>query len=512
MSLVYVALVSGLLFALYYSARWTRHKLPLPPGPRKLPLVGNLFDIPSTFEWVTYTEWSKRYDSDILHLNVAGKSIIVLSSLEAVEDLLDKRASTYSDRPRLPMVNELMCWSLGLAFMKYGDRWRTHRRLFHEQFNSVAVQNFRPKLRDGTHDLLRRMVKQPDDFLHHLRHMAGKIIMSVAYGIQILPANDPYISLADRAVQGLMTALVPGRFLVDAFPILKHVPDWLPGAGFKRKAREWGKLADRMMEEPYAEAKHNIAIGTAPHCYVREALASIEQSDNRDYLEHLIQATARTMYTAGTGTTVSALSTFFLAMISNPEAQRMAQMEIDSVVGQSRLPDFEDEPSLPYVSALIKEVFRWINPTPIAIPHFVASEDEYRGYRLPAGSIIVPNTHAILHDEAVYEDPYAFKPERYLLNGKLNPDMQSPSPEIVYGFGRRICPGRHMAALSIWISIASILATFDIKKAVDEGGNTLEPTYEYFPSLVVQPLPFQCSIRPRSEEALALILATTDAE
>ncbi|KAF7358290.1 hypothetical protein MVEN_00878300 [Mycena venus] len=520
----------ALAFLLGFYCYWKRpaSRLPLPPGPKKLPLIGNLLDMPSTFEWVTYMDWSRKYDSDILHLNAAGKSIVVLSSLEAVEDLLVKRAATYSSRPRLPMVNELMSWESGLAFMKYGDQWRTHRRLFYETFNPVSVQGFRGEIRDGSYDLLRRVLREPDYILGHLRHMAAKIVMSVAYGIEISPKNDPYIALADKAVEGLMTALVPGRFLVDALPVLKYVPSWFPGAGFKRRAKKWSDLANRMMEEPYAEAKHKIAIGTAPHSFVRDTLASVEESENRQGLEFIIQATARTMYTAGTGTTVSVLGTFVLAMLFHPEAQKKAQAEIDSVVGNGRLPDFDDEPSLPYVSAVMKEVLRWINPTPIAVPHFLDTEDEYRGYRIPAKSIIVPNTHAILHDEvtacrlvflrraailidylkAVYPEPYTFKPERYLKDGKINPDM--PSIEIVYGFGRRICPGRHMADLSVWLSLTCILATFDITKAIGSDGNPIQPALKYFPGLVVQPLPFECSITPRSKEARELIQATMD--
>ncbi|KAJ7147704.1 hypothetical protein C8R43DRAFT_889617 [Mycena crocata] len=69
-----------ILVAVLYAKR-TPSKFNLPPGPRKLTLVGNLFDIPSAFEWETYHEWSKQYRSDILHINVFGASIIILSSL-----------------------------------------------------------------------------------------------------------------------------------------------------------------------------------------------------------------------------------------------------------------------------------------------------------------------------------------------------------------------------------------------------------------------------------------------
>ncbi|KAJ7080673.1 cytochrome P450, partial [Mycena epipterygia] len=148
---------------------------------------------------------------------------------------------------------------------------------------------------------------------------------------------------------------------------------------------------------------------------------------------------------------------------------------------------------------LVKEVLRWKNVTPFAVPHVLVTDDEYRGYRLPMGSIVIGNTWAILHDEAMYPDPYAFKPERFLVDGKLNPAAKYPDS----AFG--LCPGRHMATSSIWITVASILATFNIGKAVDDEGHVIEPSYEYVSGVISTPLPFKCSITPRSPEVVALI-------
>ncbi|KAJ7453448.1 cytochrome P450-like protein, partial [Mycena latifolia] len=103
----------------------------------------------------------------------------------------------------------------------------------------------------------------------------------------------------------------------------------------------------------------------------------------------------------------------------------------------------------------------------------------------------------------MYPDPNAFKPERFLVDGKPNPAVRDP--DAAFGFGRRLCPGRHLATSSIWITVVSILATFDISKAVDDMGNIFEPTGEYLSSLISSPLPFKCSITPRSEAAEALI-------
>ena len=88
--------------------------------------------------------------------------------------------------------------------------------------------------------------------------MAGETIISVTYGIDVLPKNDPYIATAENAIQPLFIAAIPGTFLVDTFPLLKYVPDWVPFAGFKRKAKEWRKLAVAMIENPYKAGKEKI--------------------------------------------------------------------------------------------------------------------------------------------------------------------------------------------------------------------------------------------------------------
>ncbi|KAJ7301348.1 cytochrome P450 [Mycena albidolilacea] len=474
-----------MILAMVYAAtlRTRCSKLPLPPGPHKLPLVGNLFDVPSTFQWQTYARWSKQYDSDIIHLNLAGTSVIVLSSLEATDALLEKRSSLYSDRDALTMVTELMGW--------YFDIGRTHRRLFNQSFNVKASRKYEPQELTGTHVLLGRLLSTPKGFMDHFRQMAGEIIMSVTYGIDVLPSDDPYVTLAHKA---------------NTFPILKHIPRWFPGAGFKRQAEEWLNLSRGMLELPFAETKRQMDSGTAPPSFTADSLHALNDPDKQPYYnEHHVQQTAGTMYIGGADTTVSALGTFVLAMLANPTAQKKAQAEIDELTGGRYLPTFEDEASLPYVPALVKEVMRWENVAPIAIPRLLATEDEYRGYRLPAGSLVVGNAWAILHNENVYPDPHAFKPERFLLDGKLNPAVRNP--EAAFGFGRRQCPGRHLALSSIWITVASILATFDISKAVDEDGRVIEPSHEYLSGIITTPLPFKCSFTPRSQEAIALIKA-----
>ncbi|KAJ7146683.1 cytochrome P450 [Mycena epipterygia] len=491
------------LSIIFCGIRWkrTRSRLPLPPGPKKLPLVGNLFDIPAERQWETYHQWSKEIDSDIIHVDAAGTSIVVLSSMEAIRELFERRSSLYSDRPRMLMLNELIGLDFGI-----GGYWRSLRKMFHEAFNVTAAKQFHPQERAAANQLLRRILLDPHNVMDHFRHMAAGLIMNVTYGITIQPSNDPYVDLVKEAMHVISVGSVPGQFLVDSIPALQYVPSWFPGANFKRKAEKWRKVMRELLERPFKEAKRNIAMGNAPPSFTSFSLGALDASKDNEAQESAVKVTAANMYAGGADTTVSALGTFILGMLVNPEAQKKAQAELDSVIGHGQLPDFTDEASLPYVSAIVKEVLRWKNVTAVAIPHYIAVNDEYRGYRIPAGSMVIGNAWFDM-----YPDPHSFKPERFLLDGKLNPAVRDPETA-AFGFGRRICPGIHMALSSLWITIASMLATMDINKVVNKDGKVIEPSYEYFSAMISTPLPFECSITSRSRQAMEAIQATVGSE
>ncbi|KAF5343220.1 hypothetical protein D9758_013396 [Tetrapyrgos nigripes] len=206
----------------------------LPPGPPGYPIIGNIFDIPPKREWVTYRDMSRKYGSDIIHLDLLGTPLIVVNSLKAATELFEKRSSNYSDRPRFTMLVG-MNWNIGL--MPYGDLWRACRKGFHQELNPRALVTYQPSITSATQKLLLLLLDKPDDFLKHLRYMAGNTILSIAYGIEVQPENDPFINIAEKALHAAALTVNSGSYLVDQLPALKHIPDWFPGAGFKRWSR-----------------------------------------------------------------------------------------------------------------------------------------------------------------------------------------------------------------------------------------------------------------------------------
>ena len=126
-------------------------------------------------------------------------------------------------------------------------------------------------------------------------------------------------------------------------------------------------------------------------------------------------------------------------MVLHPTEQKKAQAELDAVVGTDRLPEFSDEDSLPYVTAVLKETLRWLPVAPQAIAHCTNADDEYNGYFIPKGTTVIGNSWAILHDEERYPEPFKYVPERFLKDGKINPQVLDPEVA-AFGFGRRFVP------------------------------------------------------------------------
>ncbi|KIL63723.1 hypothetical protein M378DRAFT_186940 [Amanita muscaria Koide BX008] len=483
-----------------------RHALPLPPGPKGYPLIGNALDMPTNAMHEKYREWCKMLSSDIIFLNVAGRGVIVLDSSEAAIELLERRSSIYSGRPAMPMIHDVVQCDFNFGFLPYADR-RAHRKLMHQVFNPTNAEVLHPHLLKCTHKFLRRFLEKPGEVMGHLRHLAGETIISYTYGLDTQGENDPYLKLSEEGVRAFSSAAVPGAFLVDSIPILRHVPEWFPGAGFKKKAKEWRVVLQTMVEKPFRAAMDRIESGTFSSSFVSECYSQIDEKDSAGQ-EYIIKSTAATLYGAGSSTTAVAIANCILALLKYPDILRRAQEQIDSVVPFGDLPTFKHQDQLPLITAICMESMRWRDVTPLAVPHLLTQDDVYKGYRLPKGSIVVANSWAMLHDETLYHDPFEFKPDRFLKDGQINKAVRDPA-FATFGFGRRICPGRFMALSSIWIAVASLIATCDIANLVDANGNVIETKPEYeSTTLAKKPKAFTCSIKPRTKKHEKAIFAT----
>lgn len=335
-------------------------------------------------------------------------------------------------------------------------------------------------------------------------------IVDIDYGHRMQSDDDEYAKLIEEGAGGIEAATT-GVSPLDFFPFLQYIPPWVPGcSGLTAIVREWRGATRRMIETPFLGARKQLAAGTVQPSFCAhhlERLAELGKENDREELKH-IEGAAGVILTGGLETTFSTLQVFVLAMVLFPEAQRKAQEEIDSVIGQDRLPGFDDRPRLPYVNCLLQEVLRWHPVVPLGLPHRTVEDDIYKGMCIPARSIIIPNIRAMCRDANVYKNPEQFSPERFL---PAPAGQGEPYFEPIWGFGRRICPGRHVGSNSLWIVIATVLATFHISKMLGPDGKPVGPEIAFITTAQTSPpKPFKYSIRPRSKTAEKLIAQLGD--
>ncbi|EKM51684.1 uncharacterized protein PHACADRAFT_150298 [Phanerochaete carnosa HHB-10118-sp] len=496
MSLPLAFFVAGLVL-LFVSSRQRQRSYPLPPGPRRLPLVGSILDVPKENAHLVLQRWSRAYGSDVLYFEILGTHYVVLNSCKATVDLFERRSNVYSDKIMEAQTDlSRTGWGRNWGMMKYGNYWREHRKMFHQHFRERAVPAYRPRSTRAVRQMLRSLCETPERFKEHISFLTACNVLGTMYGIDVKPEGDPILGLIEDALRIFSAVANPGVYLGA---LVRFLPAWFPSAKFKRDAAAWSPMVEEMYLRPYREVKAAFEAGTAPPCVTTEILAELCKDRTAPIdpiLEEVVINTVGTGYGAAVDTTSAALESFILAMMLFPEAQRLAQEELDHVLGNDRLPEFDDRDSLPYVTAIMKEVLRWRPPGPLGVPHKSTRADEYAGYYIPAGSVIIGNIWAILHDEERYPDAESFKPARFLdSNGQLCEDV--PDAMEVFGFGRRLCPGRYFVLDTIWLSIASVLTSFNIERPVDESGNVIEPTAEYTSGLISHPLPFKVAFKRR---------------
>ncbi|KAJ5171869.1 hypothetical protein N7492_004462 [Penicillium capsulatum] len=474
----------------------------LPPGPRGYPLVGNIWGLPAEDipQWIYWLQHKTKY-GPISSVTVMGQNLVIVNDAEIAHELLQKRSAIHSSRPKFTLAGEMVGWEQGLVFQTYSETFRAYRKAMQPGFGShLAVKQFDSLQELECRRFLLRTLRDPANFVQHIQTEGATIILDISYGYRVDPFKpDHFVRSIGTALDEFAIAAQPGTWLVDIFPILKHVPSWCPGAGFKRSAAVWRERAVDLTSRPYAFAKAQFQSGK----YRNSFLANIFENgipEPGSQAETIAKWTAVSLFAAGVETTVSTVECFFLAMAMSPEIQRRAQEEIDRVVGSDRLPTVADRPRLPYIEAILKETLRWHQVAPMAAPHVSTADDYWEGYLIPKGSLILPNVWAMAHDPDVYPDPMTFNPDRFL------GDNPAPDPRtVVFGFGRRICPGRFFVDNTVFLDMAQALAVFDISNATRDGVPVVTP--EFTPGVVSHPQPFQCDIKVRSSKHESLILS-----
>ncbi|KAK5652310.1 hypothetical protein OQA88_10660 [Cercophora sp. LCS_1] len=479
-----------------------------PPGPPTLPIIGNLHQMPTRDAHLQFEKWAREY-GPVYSLILGTKTMVVLSSDQAVKDLLDKKSNMYSHRQEMYIGQTLCSGDLRILMMGYGPRWRSCRKLVHALLNISAAKSYVPYQMLENKQMMYEMITQPERFLYNIRRYSNALTTTMVFGWRSDTYDDPkmmqlfdgFSEFADLNQTGIAA-------LVDFFPLLRKLPEFLLPA--VRKARELHRKEKKLYLDHWLKAKQDTLDGTITRCFSEE-LVAVQKAEGFDDAQ--ASYITGTLLEAGSDTTSSTLYAFVQAMLLYPEVQRKAKEEVDRHVGPDRLPTMDDWENLHYIRCIMKESLRWM-PTTImgAVPHAVTNDDYYNGYLIPKNAGVVNNVWSIHMDEKRFPEPRKFVPERYkddfqsLGDAAANPDA-SKRDQFTFGAGRRICPGMHVAERSLFLGISRTIWGFDIAPAKDAQGKDIIPDQEKLTQgFVCMPEEFPASITPRDEKRKQMII------
>lgn len=467
MSTVLLFCICASLLLLHLVRRTTATSLPLPPGP-SIPRI--------IYEWIqgkndivqTFQAWNKRY-GPIVYARVGAKRFIILGSRQAAQDLLEKRAAIYSSRGPSLFLDKYLHQGLASAFMPYGTQWRLHRRL-HANLLSIKASKSYESLQELRSGRLMHGFLNSNRYCDIFYHYTSSIMYTLAYGGGENDTLDNEKSHHGRLhqINEMATFILQnasyGTILLDTFPFLDRLSP--------RLCMEWRERARELHHQTknvYIECGNTAIESKGLWNWSCEANNQRGKGGHTELTWEEMCYSIGELYVAGIHTTKMVLEMFVEVCLQNPEAVNKAQAELDSVVGPRRLPSFTDKDNCPCINAFISELLRRHPISPFGVPHMVTQDDEYMGYRIPAGTIVVANQMGINMDETIFENPEKFESDRYMQNVDL------PHPA-TFGFGRRQCPGHHVARANLFIVISRVLWGYDILQYEQAGADHTSAT------------------------------------
>ncbi|KAI0403570.1 cytochrome P450 [Xylaria palmicola] len=435
-----------------------RSSSPLPPGPPGVPIVGNSLQF-TGFIWLKLAEWARTY-GPVVYMSAFGQHVVALNSLEAAFDILDDKAIVTSGRPSIIMVG-LMTKGLWISAMPAASVWNRQRKALHTGLRSL--DSFSDWLPQEAALLTANMLRSPNDWRQHFELAVHAGSCAVAYGNGLRRDAMPRrASQMNAYFEHMVAAQTPGAYIVELFPWLNYLP-W-PLKPWQKEAEKIFNQGNNLLHEMYEEAS---ASPSSRDPCVLKSMADTEDSNPLTPMERVWLAGQVTL--AGV-TNQGPLSFWLMAMVLYPETQKLAHEELDIVVGRVRPPKWEDYVKMPYLQAMVREVLRWRPTSPLGLLHVATEDIDYKGYRIPKGAIILPNIWAINRSPSIYgADAHEFNPSRFLdhCTNQLLPSLPNTKGEgqVVFGFGRRICPGRPVANRLIAIYIMTMLWALRIEPA-----------------------------------------------
>ncbi|XP_073124825.1 cytochrome P450 83B1-like [Henckelia pumila] len=431
----------------------------LPPGPKGLPLIGNLHEFDTVHPHVYLHQLAKKY-GPLMSLRFGFRPAIVISSARVAKTALKNNDLAFSGRPSLIGFQKFSYNGNDIAFSSYNETWREMRKLsVIHLFSAKQVASFLPIRKDQVSRMIKDMITKShsSDQVINLSQAAfflsNSIVCRAGFGKQYDEVSKIRFDGVFKEAQELSVAF----FFGDYFPFLGWI-DKLTGtiSRLDKNVRDLDNFFQEFIDDHLDPNRPDSMKGDILDLMIKlkqdHAAAVPIEWDN-------IKGILMNVFIAGTDTSASLIAWAMTALIKKPQAMKKAREEVRNVVGTKGTVDEDDIQNLPYLKAIIKETLRLFPPTPLSVPRETIEKCTIDGYEIPAKTMVYVNVHAIGLDPEYWENPTEFMPDRFL-NSTI--DYKGHDFGLLpFGSGRRGCPGMNFGIATVELALANLLYSFD---------------------------------------------------
>ncbi|XP_059443214.1 cytochrome P450 71A9-like [Corylus avellana] len=425
----------------------------LPPGPTKLPLIGNLHQL-GDFPHRSFQHLSDKH-GPLMFLQLGSIPTLVISSAGMAREIFKTHDRIFSGRPVLFAAKKFSYNNSTMSFAPYGEYWREIRKLvILEILSARRVQTFQIVREEEVALMIDSVAVSfnPVNLSELTLLLTNNIVCRAAFG-----------KIYDGGQGGVYDIIRESQELLGGFCIA----DFFPWMGWLNKFNGLETRLEknfRKLDELYENVIEEHLDPTRPepeHEDLVDVLLRLQKDSNQAIAldNEKIKAVLTDMFFAGTDTSSTILVWIMAELIRNPSVMQRAQDEVrEAVKGKAKVEE-SDLQKLMYLKLVVKEGFRLHPPVPLLLPRETSESCTIEGYHIPAKTRVFVNARSIGRNPEYWKNPNEFQPERFL---DSSIDFRGQHFELLpFGAGRRGCPGINFAVQIVELALANLLLRFD---------------------------------------------------